>query len=84
MSIRVSSFHVGNKLEMQGTGPIPSNQKPFVEPIDRPELQATIFVPGTMGSLPNLLAIVREAQGRYTPITEYRYPTVVSFKAQLF
>ena len=82
-ALRVSSSHVDNKLEMQRTGPIPSNQKPFAEQIHRPELQATIFVPGTVGSLPNLLAIVREAERRYGPITEYRCPTVVRSKAQL-
>ena len=77
-ALRVSSSHIDNKLEMQRIGPIPSNQKPFAEQIHRPELQATIFVPGTVGSLPNLLAIVREAERRYGPITEYRCPTVVS------
>ena len=56
----ISSSHANNngnyvnKLEMPRTGLIPSNQKPFSEQIHHPELQATIFVPGTVGSLPDV------------------------------
>jgi hypothetical protein len=59
------------------TGPL-GRRKTIAEQIHCPDLQATIFVPGTVGPLINLLAIIREAERRYGSIAEYRCPTVVS------
>lgn len=42
-------------------------------------VHATIFVPGTVRSLPNLLAIVAETERLYGPVAEFRCPTAVSF-----
>lgn len=83
----ISDSHITNydhytnsfaKPKTPRTGPLSGRQKSITEQIRCPDLQATIFVPGTVGSLINLLAIVREAKRRYGPISEYRCPTVVS------
>ena len=83
---RISGPHIYNnndtnslvKSTMPRIGVLPKNQKLFAELIHRPDLRATIFIPGNVGSLPNLLAIIRETERRYGPIAEYRCPTVVS------
>lgn len=41
-------------------------------------VHATVFVPGTVRSLPNLLAIIAEVERLYGPVAEFRCPTIVS------
>lgn len=55
-----------------------AKHKLLADLINRPDLQATVFVPGNVGTLANLLAIVRETERRYGTIAEFRCPTAVS------
>lgn len=52
--------------------------------IERSDLQATVFVPNNIRTLPNLLAIMREVEKRYGKVAEYRCPPVVSVHLNYF
>lgn len=54
----------------------PNVNRSLYDQINDHTLHASVFVPGNVGSLPNLFAIVREAERRYGTIAEFRCPTV--------
>ena len=58
------------------SAPSPNKNRSLYDQINDHTLHASVFVPGNVGSLPNLFAIVREAERRYGTIAEFRCPTV--------